>query len=47
MKKLENLPDNVKRYLDRITELTQTPIFIISVGADRDQTIVLRNPFEY
>jgi adenylosuccinate synthase len=46
MKKLENLPDNVKRYLDRITELTQTPIFIISVGADRDQTIVLKNPFK-
>jgi adenylosuccinate synthase len=45
IKKLENLPANVKRYLDRITELTQTPIFIISLGADRDQTIVLRNPF--
>jgi adenylosuccinate synthase len=45
IKKLEDLPDNVRRYLDRITELTQTPIFIISVGADRDQTIVLKNPF--
>jgi adenylosuccinate synthase len=45
IKKLENLPDNVKSYLDCISELTQTPIFIISVGADRDQTIVLKNPF--
>jgi len=46
IKKLEDLPANVKRYLDRITELTQTPIIIISVGADRDQTIVLKNPFK-
>jgi adenylosuccinate synthase len=46
IKKLEDLPANVRRYLDRITEITQTPIFIISVGADRDQTIVLRNPFK-
>jgi adenylosuccinate synthase len=46
IKKLEDLPGNVRRYLDRITELTETPIFIISVGADRDQTIVLKNPFK-
>ena len=46
IKKLEDLPANVRRYLDRITELTQTPIFIISLGADRDQTIVLKNPFK-
>jgi adenylosuccinate synthase len=42
----KELPDNVKSYLNRITELSQTPIDIISVGPDRDQTIVLRNPFK-
>jgi adenylosuccinate synthase len=46
IKKLEDLPANVRRYLDRIRELTQTPIFIVSVGADRDQTIVLKNLFK-
>jgi adenylosuccinate synthase len=45
IKKLADLPVNVRKYLDRIAELTQTPIDIISVGADRDQTIVLKNPF--
>jgi len=46
MKTLDDLPTNAKGYLDRITEITQTPIYLISVGADRDQTIVLRNPFK-
>jgi adenylosuccinate synthase len=43
--KLEDLPQSARNYLNRIEELTQTPIHIISVGADRDQTIVLKNPF--
>ena len=43
--KFEDLPQNVKDYLNRLTELTQTSIQIISVGPDRDQTIVLENPF--
>jgi adenylosuccinate synthase len=42
----EDLPVNVKSYLNRIEALTETPIAIISVGPDRDQTIVLRNPFQ-
>lgn len=42
----EDLPDHVRSYLNRIETLTQTPIDIISVGPDRDQTIVLRNPFK-
>jgi adenylosuccinate synthase len=43
--KLEDMPPNARSYLNRVEELTQTPIQIISVGADRDQTIVLENPF--
>jgi adenylosuccinate synthase len=39
------LPKNARRYLARIEELTQTPIDIVSVGPDRAQTLVLRNPF--
>ena len=42
----EDLPENVKNYLNRIESLIQTPIDIVSVGPDRDQTIVLRNPFK-
>ncbi len=46
IRKLEDLPANVKSYLNRIEALAQTPIYIISVGPDRDQTIVLKNPFK-
>ncbi|MDA8138864.1 MAG: adenylosuccinate synthase [Desulfobacteraceae bacterium] len=41
----EALPLNVRRYLRRIEELSGVPIQIISVGPQRDQTIVLDNPF--
>ena len=44
---MEDLPLNVKNYLNRIEELTQTPIDLVSVGAERTQTIVKKNPFLY
>ena len=44
-KEMRDLPENVKNYLKRIEELTETPIHIISVGPERNQTIVRRNPF--
>jgi adenylosuccinate synthase len=46
IRKYEALPANVKSYLSRIEALSQTPVDIISVGPDREQTIVLRNPFK-
>jgi adenylosuccinate synthase len=45
IRSFRRLPKNVKSYLSRIEELTGTPIDIVSVGPDRDQTIVLRNPY--
>jgi len=41
----DQIPDNARAYLDRITELLGLPIHIISTGADRDETIVLKHPF--
>jgi adenylosuccinate synthase len=35
----DKLPENAKKYLKRIEELTGTKISIVSVGAKRDQTI--------
>ena len=46
IRRLEELPSNARRYLDRLQELTGTPIDIISTGADREETIVIRNPFQ-
>jgi adenylosuccinate synthase len=37
----EALPENARRYIERIGELAGAPIGLVGVGADRDQTIVL------
>jgi adenylosuccinate synthase len=43
-RELSQLPPAAQRYLERIEKLTKTPIHIVSVGAQRDQTIILRDP---
>lgn len=45
IRKLEDLPKNTRRYLDRIEELLETPIDIVSVGPGRDETIIVNHPF--
>jgi len=40
------LPAAARAYLKRLEEVTGTRIDIISTGADRAETIVLRNPFD-
>jgi len=45
IKRFSQLPRKVKNYLRRIEELTGVPVNIVSVGPDRDQTIVIQNPF--
>jgi adenylosuccinate synthase len=45
VRKVEDLPQKAKNYLQRIEALTETPIQIISVGPGRDQTIIVENPF--
>jgi adenylosuccinate synthase len=39
------LPENARRYLERVQDLVKVPIDMISTGADREETIVLRHPF--
>ena len=38
---LAELPVNARRYIARLEELTATPITMISVGAEREETIIL------
>lgn len=45
IKELNNFPKNVKNYLKRVEELTGASIHIISVGPERNQTIIINNPF--
>jgi adenylosuccinate synthase len=40
------LPVNARRYLEHLQALVEVPIDVISTGPERDQTIVLRHPFE-
>jgi len=46
LRRLEDFPANARSYLDRVGELAETDIQIVSVGPDRDQTIVLKNPYQ-
>ena len=43
--KITDLPYNARKYLDRIVELSGVPLYLLSVGAARHETIVLKNPF--
>ncbi len=41
----DDLPENAKKYIHRLEELVGVKITVISTGAERDETIVLENPF--
>ena len=41
-----DLPANARRYMQRLEELVETEIVIASIGPDRDQTILIKNPFD-
>jgi adenylosuccinate synthase len=40
------LPQEARDYLKRIEDFTGIPASIVSVGPDREETLLLRNPFE-
>jgi len=42
----DGLPENARKYLLRVEELIGCPIVLVSVGARRDQTIMLKSPFD-
>jgi adenylosuccinate synthase len=42
----EGLPQAAKNYIKRLEELTGVPIDIVSTGPDRNETIVLRHPYD-
>ncbi len=45
LRQLDDLPDAARVYIRRLEALVGAPIDIISTGPDREETIVLRNPF--
>lgn len=43
--KWDDLPENAKKYLKRLSEVAGCPIALVSTGPDRGQTILLHDPF--
>jgi len=43
---LDALPANARAYLSRLEQICGVPVDMISTGADRKQTIVVRHPFK-
>ena len=46
IRRYEDLPANAKKYLERMAQVTGIALGIVSVGPNRDQTIVLENIFD-
>jgi adenylosuccinate synthase len=44
--KYGELPANARHYLERMQQIVGVPVDIVSTGPERDQTIVLRHPFD-
>lgn len=47
VKTYDELPPNAKKYLEAISRFTGVPISIISVGSERNRTIILKNKIFY
>ena len=45
VKTYDALPANARAYLERIEQLTNVGIAMISTGPDRDETILRHHPF--
>ncbi len=46
VRRFADFPPNTQKYLRAVEELAGIPLAIVSVGPARDETIILRNPFE-
>lgn len=45
IRSLDALPHNARRYVERLEELVGVPVKMISVGAGREETILIRPTF--
>lgn len=47
VKSMDELPEAAKNYIKRLLEVTEMELAVISTGPDRDETIVLQDPFDF
>jgi adenylosuccinate synthase len=45
-RRVSDLPEKAQQYVKRLEALTHTEVVAISVGSDREETILIENPFE-
>ena len=41
-----DLPANAIKYISRVQELIETPVALVSTSPEREDTILVRDPFE-
>ncbi|WP_018144053.1 MULTISPECIES: adenylosuccinate synthase [Thioalkalivibrio] len=46
IREYDQLPANARAYLERLSEVVGVPVDMVSTGPDRDETLVLRDPFD-
>lgn len=46
IRNFSDLPENTRRYLKAIEDIAGIPLSIVSIGPGRDETILLKHPFE-
>ncbi|MEK4501491.1 adenylosuccinate synthase [Bacillus sp. FSL R12-0069] len=46
VRSLDELPENARKYVERVSELTGIQLSMFSVGPDRNQTNIVRNVYE-
>jgi adenylosuccinate synthase len=42
----DDLPKNAQNYISKLEELCDVPVHIISTGPERDETILIKHPFD-
>ena len=45
VRSLDELPENARKYVERVSELTGIQLSMFSVGPDRNQTNIVRNVY--
>ena len=45
LRNLEDMPKNAINYIKRVEELIELPISIISTSPERDDTILIKDPY--
>ncbi len=46
VRSLDDLPENARNYIKRLEEIVGVSVDIISTGPERDETIILKHPFD-